>query len=204
MEIRSKASLAVALSKVKPFHKPSAMQEQYDTDSENAAAVIWAAYMQGDVKGKTIADLGSGTGILGIGCLLLGAGKAYFIDSDMDALAAAQENAASLGLAQRAEFILEYVAAVSLKCDVVVQNPPFGTRKEHADREFLLKAFSVADTIYSMHKASTDRFVRAMAADHSFEVEQVLPLKLILRQTQSFHRRRIHRIEANCYRLRHI
>ncbi len=204
MEIRSKASLAVALSKVKPFHKPAAMQEQYDTDSESAAAVLWAAHMQGDLKGKVIADLGCGTGILGIGCLLLGARKAYFVDSDREALRVAQENAESLGAAQRAEFILGHVAAVSLKCDVVVQNPPFGTKKEHADREFLLKAFSVADTIYSIHKASTDRFARAMAADHSFEVEKVLPLKLILRQTQSFHRKRIHRIEANCYRLKHI
>lgn len=204
MEPKSKAGLAVALSKVKPFQKPSASKEQYDTDSENAAAVLWTAHMQGDVRNKTVADLGCGTGILGLGCLLLGAKKAYFIDSDRDALSLARENAVLLGVANLAEFIESDIRKVRLRCDVVVQNPPFGTKEKHADRQFLLKAFTLAETIYSIHKASTDRFVRAIAAEHGFQAQNILALRLILRQTQSFHRRRIQRIEANCYRLRHI
>ena len=62
--IGSKSSLAVALSKLKGFEKPKVKKEQYMTDSEVAADILWNAFMDGYIDDKTIADLGSGTGIL--------------------------------------------------------------------------------------------------------------------------------------------
>ena len=90
--IKSKASLAVALSKLKTYSKPSISLEQYPTDSEIAAEILWSAYMHGDLSGKTVADLGSGTGILGIGALYLGASKVFFVEKDSKAMAIAKEN----------------------------------------------------------------------------------------------------------------
>ena len=69
----TKTQLAVELSRLKTFQKPKMYLEQYPTDSEIAADMLWSADMQGDIEGKVIADLGAGTGILGIGALILGA-----------------------------------------------------------------------------------------------------------------------------------
>ena len=88
----SKSGLAIALSKLKTFKKPKVSLEQYPTDSEVAAELLWHAYMAGDIEGKKIADLGCGTGILGIGCLLLGAEHVYFADIDAEALEICLEN----------------------------------------------------------------------------------------------------------------
>ena len=50
-----------------------------------------------------------------------------------------------------------------LRCraDVVVMNPPFGTRKKGADMEFLRAAFRLAkESVYSLHKRSTRAHVQ--------------------------------------------
>ena len=60
----SKSTLAVRLSKLKGFLQPKLASEQYATDSETAADLLWLAFMNGDVKDKVIADFGCGTGIL--------------------------------------------------------------------------------------------------------------------------------------------
>ena len=85
-KIASKSGLAVVLSRLSVFQRPKVRVEQYPTDSEIAAEVLWSAFMKGDIDKMCIADLGCGTGILGIGALLLGAKKVYFLDIDQNAL----------------------------------------------------------------------------------------------------------------------
>jgi len=75
MEIASKSGLAVILSSLLSFKSPKIKLEQYETPSEIAADVLWNAHMNGDLVDKTVADLGSGTGVLGLGAVLLGAKK---------------------------------------------------------------------------------------------------------------------------------
>ena len=81
MGIGSKKAVTVVLSGLKGFESPKVRVEQYSTDAEIAAEVLWYAYMKGDI-GKVSVDLGCGTGILGIGLLALGSEKVHFIDSD--------------------------------------------------------------------------------------------------------------------------
>ena len=88
----SKSELAIVLSKMKVFDEPELLKEQYATDSEVAAELLWSAYMNGDVKDRIVADFGCGTGILGIGCLLLEAKKVFFVDSDSKAIDVLKEN----------------------------------------------------------------------------------------------------------------
>ncbi len=196
----TKSGLAISLSRLKTFSSPKLLLEQYPTDSEVAASVLWAAYMNGDVKGKTIADFGCGTGVLGIGCLLLGAEKAYFVDNDAEALSAAADNLSALKL-KGYELINGGISKVSLKADVVVQNPPFGTKLAHADRVFLMKAFATASIIYSIHKAASISFVDKLSRDNGFRVTNILRFMMPLRSSFSFHRRRLKRIDVACFRI---
>ena len=108
----TKKSFAVELSKLEVFKKPKAGLEQYPTDSETTAVILWNAALKGDVVGKSIVDLGCGTGVLGLGCLLLGARSVVFVDVDKGALDVAKQNHETLNAEYEmgeAKFILSGV-----------------------------------------------------------------------------------------------
>ena len=196
----SKSGLAIALSALGGFPKPEVRLEQYPTDSEVAASVIWSAYQLGDIKGKEVVDLGCGSGILGIGALLLGAKKVSFADISPEAIGKAGENAKRVKSEGSALFYECPVDGFSEKGDVIVMNPPFGTKSEHADREFLIKAFHSAPTIYSFHKTSTTLFVESIAKDSGFAISHRWDFSFPLKASLPFHRRRIHDIAVSCFR----
>lgn len=206
MKPKSKSQIAIILSKLSTFENPKLMKEQYATDSESAAEALWFAYMQGDIQGRTIADFGCGTGLLGVAALLLGAGKAYFIDSDEAALAIARKNIASAdeAIAAKATIVNDDVTNFAQEVDAVIQNPPFGTKQKHADREFLLQAFKVAYVVYSFHKILTADFVKKVAADNGFAVTHILPLQLQLKKTFGFHNSRIKRVDVGVFRIKSV
>jgi len=88
----SKAALAIILSKLAVFEDPNVKLEQYNLDSENTAEILWNAYLQGDIEDKIIMDMGCGTGIIGIGAIMLGAKKVYFVDIDGKTLEVLRKN----------------------------------------------------------------------------------------------------------------
>jgi putative methylase len=202
--INSKARLAVELSKLSVFKEPDLSTEQYPVDSEIGADVLWNAYYQEDIEDKTIADLGCGTGLLGIGALILGAKKVFFIDSDENVIEIAKQNLASFVEMGETEFIHSDVSDFAQKVDVVIQNPPFGTKQKHADRDFLIKAFSIADVIYSFHKATSKDFMQKISADHGFKISHYWEYDFPLKATHLFHKKKIHRIKVGCWRLEKI
>jgi putative methylase len=173
MSIRTKKELAIFLSKLESFHEPSLQLEQYETPSEIAATWIWDMAMKGEVAGKTILDAASGPGILGIGLLLLGAKKIYFVDKDEKVMQICIQNYNKVKENYEignAEFIIEDISLFDEQVDIVVQNPPFGTKKKHVDKKFVETAFRSADIVYSMHKYSTKAFVEAVSKDHGFRI----------------------------------
>jgi putative methylase len=198
----TKTALAIFLSKLAVPAKPDVKLEQYATDADAAAEVLWNAYMLGDIEGKMIADLGAGTGILGIGALLLGAKHCTFAEIDAASIELLRQNLKTAGIASREYSIFcGDIAGFAEAADMVLQNPPFGTKTEHADRVFLDKAFSVADVVYSFHKSSTKDFIFKYAAQSGFSVSNEFPILLPLKKTQKFHTRKIHRIEVSCFRI---
>ncbi len=197
----SKSSLAIALSKLNVFISPDTKLEQYATDSEIAADVLWTAKMLGDIEGKKIIDLGCGTGILGIGALLLGAEEVIFVDKDKKALALLNKNLDSLDVTEGFRIVHADIAEFDDKADVVIENPPFGTRERHIDKDFLSKAFSCADIVYSFHKTATKGFVDAFSKDNRFAITHRFDFRFPLKQTMSFHTKRIERIDVSCFRL---
>ncbi|MBI2128963.1 methyltransferase [Candidatus Woesearchaeota archaeon] len=209
MEVRSKSGLAIVLSQLEGFTQPKVMAEQYATDSEVAAEFLWFAAMKGDLKQKVSADLGCGTGILGIGALLLGAKKVYFVDSDAESVEIARKNlknAAKMAksessLSGRAVFLRQDIAGFTEKVDVVLENPPFGTKERHADRVFLEKAMELAPVVYSLHKSESKGFVEALAGDHGFKVTNVLDFEMPLKATMKMHEKRIYRVKVSLFRM---
>lgn len=202
MKALSKSGLAILLSKLKGFENPKLMSEQYATDSETAAEAIWFAYMNGDIEGKTVADFGCGTGLLGIAALLLGAKQVYFVDNDETALEACRDNIAAAGVdSSKAAILCSSIDKFGEKADTVIQNPPFGTKVKHADREFLLFAFKTAGVVYSFHKIETSGFVRKLADDNKYMVTNILPMQMQLKKTHDFHRSRIRMVGVGFFRI---
>lgn len=198
--MHTKKQLAIQLSKLQVFEKPKLKLEQYTTDSEIAATVLWDALMKGDIANKVIADLGAGTGILGIGALLLGAKHVYFVEKDLDTVHILNQNLRILRNKNYTVLSME-VGGFDTNVDTVIQNPPFGTKQKHADKSFLEKAFEIGNVVYSFHKTATDAFVQSIAADYSFTVAETYHFLFPLRQTYAYHRKNMERIEVTCYRM---
>ncbi|MBI4149549.1 methyltransferase [Candidatus Woesearchaeota archaeon] len=195
----SKSQLAIQLSRLRVFAAPKSVEEQYPMDSEIAAAVLSFAALSQDMQGKAIADLGCGTGILGIGALLAGAQELYFVDKDKDALQICVDNLSNI--AGKYHIVLTDVRGFTTPVDVVLQNPPFGVQRRHADQPFLLQAMKIAKVIYSFHKRESASFIAKLAAEHGFTVTHILPFDIPLKPTQKFHTKRIHRVQIACWRL---
>ena len=203
-KIESKSRLAIILSKLEGFYEPVLMQEQYLMDSEIGASTLWNAYLLGDIKGKVIADLGCGKGLLGIGALLLSAKRVLFVDADKKALEIAKNNvskAKSEGyIVGKVDFICQEIGNLKIKTDMVLQNPPFGTKVRHADIFFLKRALEIAPVVYSFHKSETKTFLERFAAKNNAKITHVWDFRFPLKATFDFHRRQIHRINVSCFR----
>ena len=206
-QIGSKKQLAVLLSKLKGFNEAKVRIEQYTTDPEIAAEVLWTAFMNGDI-GKVSVDLGCGSGILGIGLLILGGEMVYFVDFDKDAIEIAKLNLEKAKSEYKVEgeaiWVLGDAANFNEKVCLVVQNPPFGVKVRNADRLFLKKAFEAGDTIYSFHKSGSRQFIEAFSRENGFEITNIMDFKFPLKATMSFHSRRIKRINVSCFRIERI
>ena len=197
----TRKSLAVALSAIEGFKNAKVSLEQYPTDCNIAADVLWDAYTKGFIESKTVADLGCGQGILGIGCMLLGAKKVHFVDIDRDVLDVARKTVAKVESECSTAFFEGDVGAFKESVDLVVMNPPFGTKSEHSDRAFLEKAFAVSSVVFSFHKTTTLSFVEKYARDGGFSVAERYDFSFPLKAAMPFHRRKVQTIEVSCLRL---
>ncbi|MBI3027074.1 methyltransferase [Candidatus Woesearchaeota archaeon] len=204
VQISSKSGLAIVLSHLEGFYEPKVSYEQYMMDSEVAASVLWNAYLLGDVKGKDIADLGSGTGMLGVGALLMGARHVLFADIDKCALKIAKNNILKVKsegyTIGSAKLICQDVKNIEAKADLVLQNPPFGTKVIHSDAFFLEKALEIAPVVYSFHKSETKAFLQRFSAKRNAKFTHVWNFRFPLKASFAFHRRQIHRINVSCFR----
>jgi putative methylase len=180
----NKKRLAVELSKLEKVEEVNPGLEQYPTDSELAAQVLWNAFMNGDIEDKVVADLGCGNGIFGIGALMLGAEKVYFVDLDKASLEVAKRNCEF----ENVEFLNVDVMDFNEEVDSVVMNPPFGVQNVHADRGFLEKAMEVSKNIYSIHKIESKKFIDSLARDNGFGVIGFEEREFVLKKSMKFHK----------------
>jgi putative methylase len=146
-----KLDLELFLSKVAAQPSPKARLEQYTVSEKIASNILYiAAFANNDVVGKSVLDLGCGTGRLALGASFVGAKDVVGVDIDRLAIKTATENSRKTRLGN-VQWVLSDINGIVGKFDTVLQNPPFGVQTREADRAFLVKALEVGNSIYSLH-----------------------------------------------------
>ncbi len=200
-----KKELAVLLSKLKTFDKPKVKLEQYQTEAEIAADALWIAYMNKDIEGKVIADFGCGPGTFGLGASLLGAKKVYMLEFDKDTLEIARQNLKSVeeetGKKLKVELIQKDIRNFRRKCDMIIQNPPFGVKKSHTDKLFLLRAMETSPKIYSFHKIESKKFIKRFTEENGFKSRLIKEYVLPIKRTYIFHTKRTYKVNVGFWKI---
>ncbi|HKZ93332.1 MAG TPA: METTL5 family protein [Candidatus Bathyarchaeia archaeon] len=192
------------LQQVEPYPSPKARLEQYTIPVDVASEILFiAAYVNDDILGKTVVDLGCGTGRLAIGAAFIGAREVVGVDVDVLAVRKAKEVAEKLNVKERLNWIVGDIGVLRGKSDTVLQNPPFGVQRRTADREFLLKALELAPRIYSLHKGgeSTRAFIKRFIESKGGKVTSIFQMKLDIPRMFEFHTKRKHEVDVDLYRI---
>jgi putative methylase len=198
--------LAIELSKLKPHPHNSVELEQYATEGDLAAFWILAIDQLDNLENKTVVDLGSGNGILGLGTAYLGAHRICLVEADEDAHLISKQN--SDKIVKKFETDISSIHAkigsqeieIPYRPDIVVMNPPWGFQTEKADRPLLELAFSLdADAIYVLHSAKA-KHIEAMAKDFGYHGEIVFETDFRLPAIYSHHSKNKSTTEARCWR----
>ena len=198
--IPKKHSLERLLEQVRPHPTPRILLEQYTIPASLAADILFlAAFVYRDIEGKSVIDLGTGTGRLAIGAALLDAERVVGVDIDPTAIAVARENARAVNA--KVDWIVDDLEAVQGKFDTVVMNPPFGTKKKHLDRIFLRKAISIASTVYSIHKSSTQEYILSYVSRQGCKVRSIHEHRLDIPKMFEHHMKRRYSVNVDCYRI---
>jgi len=193
----NKKQLEIILSKLKGNPTPKVELEQYTIPGELAAQIINIIHLSGDIKNKNILDLGCGTGRLTIGSVLMGAKKTIGVDSDEKVLSIAMDNLkitekiTKREIYGKVKFICKDVSELKNKVDTVIQNPPFGIQKLHADRIFLKKALECGKRIYSLHRyyERSREFLTKFIEDNNGKVEKIIKFKFRIPYMFKFHKK---------------
>lgn len=193
-----------ALQLVGPHPSPKAFLEQYTIPVEVASEMLFlAAYAHNDIIGKTVADLGCGTGRLAIGAALLDARQSVGVDIDKPSVELAKESSMRLNLQGRTDWIVGDISVLRAHFDTILQNPPFGVQKRRADRKFLVKALELGSRVYSLHKGgeSNRAFIKSLIERHGGRVTGIYSMKLNIPRLFKFHTKSKHEVDVDLYRI---
>lgn len=186
--------LKIELSKIKKFTKLNYKLEQYVTPSEIAAQLIWD--IKENIENKKILDLCCGTGMLSAACAYMNPDFILGVDICQTSLEIYRENMNEI---TDFECIKADFNCLNLQkdfFDVVIMNPPFGTKIKHQDIKALDKALEICKVVYSMHKTSTREYLLNKYQD----AKVIAELKYELPQTYDFHRKKCKIIKVDFIR----
>jgi putative methylase len=176
--------------------------------------------MHDDIIGKTVLDLGCGTGRLALAASFLGARLVVGVDIDKAAVRIASDNAEKAGMKANAQWVISDIDAMVGRFDTVLQNPPFGVQKRAADRKFLEKALEIGEMVYSLHnhprtdtqlikklkankgsllQVSPSPFIQKFAEEHGSSVEAVYALLMAIPRMFDFHTKKRREFVVDLY-----
>lgn len=192
-------TLAMSISRYPGFKRPKPYFEQYTTDPEIAAHMVYEA-----VQCKcpmVAADFGTGTGLLLYaaaltGCLVYGVG----LDLDAAVVYEAREALRERKLMHLVDLVVADCTSSPLRqrsIDVVVMNPPFGIRSRRGiDMLFLREALRASrKCIVSLHAWSDgllEAIVRKTRCKPRVLYQGFHRIPAFLEE----HRRRVHRVKV--------
>jgi putative methylase len=115
----------------------------------------------------------------------------------------AASSAKKLGVEDKISWVLASVQNLNLRADVVIQNPPYGVRREGADRPFLETALRIAPIVYSLHKSGSRnrQFLKRFIKDLGGIIDRIIPLEVTIRPTFEFHIKRSYKVKVDLYRI---
>ncbi len=186
-----KKELEIILQRVPNFKNPIPNLEQYLTPANIAADIIYLAFQYGDIKNKTIVDLGCGTGIFCFGAFIAGADKVIGVDIDKNSIDIAR-NYSNINNYE-VNFFVENIENVNLKCDTILMNPPFGAQKGNIniDRRFIEKGFEISSVIYSLHLSKTIDFIQKLVKKKGGEIVFFKNYEFPIKWSFDFHKKRL-------------
>jgi putative methylase len=220
-----KLDLELFLSKIAPQPTPQVGLEQYTISESVASTMLYiAAYTNNDIVGKTVLDLGCGTGRLAIGASYLGAKTVVGIDVDKLAIKTAVKNSLETGSSENVQWVNGDINSIIGNFDTVLQNPPFGVQKREADRAFLVKALEVGTSIYSLHNhPETDKrlikqlkssggflqvapspFLERFVSQHNGVVKAVYAMLMTIPRMFDFHTQLKHDFVVDLYFIKNV
>ena len=192
------------LSGLVPHTCDSVELEQYSTDGNLAARWLTDIAAFGDLsEGCTVADLGAGNGVLGLGALAMGAGRAILVEAAQAACDVAKSNAESTGFADSVEVIRAKLGSDSVdlsSADVVISNPPWGRQTPRADRPFLEAMIATATPTHLLHSAEATH-IQPLFEDAGWSTERYGEADFALPAVYSHHSRQRGRTRAAFWRL---
>lgn len=202
----SKRNLATQLAVVAGFEDPVGSLEQYPTPPDLAAHVIHVADLQGDVEGRTVVDLGTGTGMLALGAALRSPARVVGIELDAAALSTARKNERRVGSTAPIHWIRGDAGRAPVRTTeptTVVMNPPFGAQdgRRHADRRFLATAAELAEVSYSIHNEGSREFLEAFAADNGGTITHAYRAEFELERQFDHHTEDRRDVDTEVYRI---
>ena len=202
----TKRELEGQLAVVAGFEDPQAALEQYPTPPALAAHVIHLADLHDDIEGRTVLDLGTGTGMLTLGAALRGPARVVAVELDGVPLSTAVENRRPVATATPIHWLQADATRLPLSIPepvTVVMNPPFGAQdgQTGADRGFLTTVASVASVSYSVHNAGSEEFIEAFAADNGGEVTHAFSAAFAVDNQFDHHDDDSREIDTEVYRI---
>ena len=183
----SKKGLELTLQKLAVSQNLSNYLEQYQTDGKTASYLLNIAFLDGNIYGKSIIDLGTGNGIFAIGAKILGAREVTAIDIDQKQIDISLENAKKLGI--DINFRKSDVSNVDGQYDTCIMNPPFGSVKKHGDKPFIEKACSISRKVYAIHNYKTKEFVLKEYSEKGMSELTWEKIKIGINRTYPHHKK---------------
>ncbi|GAB6877766.1 METTL5 family protein [Halorubrum gandharaense] len=202
----SKRALAADLGVVAGFESPRAALEQYPTPPDLAAHVVHLADLHGDIDGRTVVDLGTGTGMFALAAALRGAARVVGVELDPAPLDTARDNERRVAASAPVHWVRGDATRIPL-CPAepvtLLMNPPFGAQKgnRNADRAFLETAADLATVSYSVHNAGSREFVEAFAGDNGGEVTHAFAAAFEVEAQFDHHTEDVRELDTEVYRI---
>ena len=192
------------LSGLEPHPCDSVEMEQYTTDGDLAARWLADIAAFGDLtEDCKVADLGAGSGVLGLGALAMGADSSILVEADQTACDVAMSNAESIGVADSVEVIRATLGSDPIdlgSTDVVISNPPWGRQTPKADRPFLEAILSTGVLAHVLHSAEASH-IQPLFEDAGWAVERYGEADFALPAAYSHHSRQRGRTRVAFWRL---